>query len=268
MPNTVPPNLADAGIEVRTYYVRNRNVLLARAGFGDLYVDRYLHLADQGLKVAPEHDAMFKRALAAFTLHCASRPWKETTAWTINFQQPLVNFFLTGDNETGAVTGRVFDENVKELPTNIFYADVVNGTQPKRRSTVDFTGADPIAAAEKFYAQSEQRLTRYVQLGEEDFAMVTEHPDCDLDWLRALTVEQVRNLDTTETLALLERRIYRWHCGCNDARMMEVLASPMRQDPEGLFGDEPKLEIRCPRCGARHIITREAMETFVAENAG
>src|SRR5581483_249570 len=48
--------------------------------------------------------------------HCASRPWNELIAWTINFQQPLVNLFLTGDNQTGAVTGRVFDENVKEAP--------------------------------------------------------------------------------------------------------------------------------------------------------
>jgi molecular chaperone Hsp33 len=63
---------------------------------------------------------------------------------------------------------------------------------------------------------------------------------------------------------LLERRIYRWHCGCNQDRMMEVLTPTMKQDPEALFGDEPKLEIRCPRCGSRHTITREALEAFVA----
>ena len=31
MPETTPPNLADAGLEVRTRFVRNRNVLVARA---------------------------------------------------------------------------------------------------------------------------------------------------------------------------------------------------------------------------------------------
>jgi molecular chaperone Hsp33 len=265
MPETTPPNLKDAGLEVRTYFVRERNVLLARADFSDLYVDYYLHLADQQMKLAPEHAALFKRALAAFVLHSASRPWKEMNAWTINFQQPLVNLFLTGDNETGAVTGRVFDENVKELPENLFYADVVRSAQPRRRSTVSFTGSDPLAAVEKFYAQSEQREARYFQIAEEEFVMITEHPDCDQAWLRGLTTEQVRKLDQTETLALLERRIYRWHCGCNQARMLEVLAPTMRQDPDALFGDEPKLEIRCPRCGARYIVTREALETFVAQ---
>jgi molecular chaperone Hsp33 len=197
-------------------------------------------------------------------LHSASRPWNELTAWTINFQEPLVNLFLTGDNDTGAITGRVFDENVKELPENIFYADVVCGREPKRRSAVSFTGSDPIAAAEKFYAQSEQRVARYFQIAEEEFAMVTELPDCDLGWLNSLTTEQVRSFDTTETLGPMERRIYRWHCGCNQQRMMEVLAPTMRQNPAELFGDEEKLEIRCPRCGARHAITRESMEAFIA----
>ncbi len=265
MPETTPPNLTDAGLEVRTYFVRRRNVLLARADFGELFVDYYLHLGANRIRVAPEHDAMFKRALAAFVLHCASRPRNELVAWTINFQEPRVNLFLTADNETGAVTGRVFDENVKELPENIFYADVVRGREPKRRSAVTFAGADPIAAAEKFYAQSEQRGARYFQLGEESFALVTEHPDCDLAWFRGLTVDGVRGLDAAETLAPLEQRIYRWHCGCNQARMMEVLAPTMRQEPRELFGDDQKLEIRCPRCGARHAITREALEAFVAE---
>jgi molecular chaperone Hsp33 len=265
MAETTPPNTADAGLEVRTYFVRNRNALLARADFAELYVDYYLHLSTTQIKVAPEHDAMFKRALAAFTLHCASRPWNELTAWTINFQNPLLNLFLTGDNETGAITGRVFEENVKEGPENLFFADVVRGTQPKRRSAVAFPGADPLVAVEKFYQQSEQRGARYFQLAEEDFALVTEHPDCDLPWYQGLTIDQVRTLDQTETLALMERRIYRWHCGCNQQRMMEVLAPTMKEDPDGLFEGDQKIEIRCPRCGGRHTITREALEAFTAK---
>lgn len=265
MPETTPPNLDDAGLTVSTLFVRSRNVLLARAEFSDLFVDYYLHLSQQQMRPAPEADAMFKRALAAFVLHCASRPRTELTAWTINFQQPLLNLFLTGDNGVGTVAGRTFEENVRELPENLFYADVVRVGQPLRRSTVSFTGADPIAAAEKFYAQSEQRTARYFQLGEEAFTMVSEHPDCDVAWLNGLTAERVREMDRQETLVPIETRVYRWHCGCNQERMLEVLAPAMKQDPEGLFGDEEKIEIRCPRCGARYAITREAMEAFMAK---
>ena len=265
MPEPTPPNPADAGLEVSSQFVRSRNALLVRADLGALFVDYYLHLGANQMKIAPEPDAIFKRALAAFVLHGAAQPRNVMTAWTINFQAPLVNVFLTGDNETGAVTGRVFTDNVRELPENLFYADVVRGREPRRRSTVSFVGADPIAAAEKFYAQSEQRAARFFQLAEEEWAMVCEHPDCDLPWFRALTADRVRELAKTETLAQLERRVVRWHCGCNQTRMLEVLAPAMRQDPASLFHEDKKIEIRCPRCGARHAVTREALEAFVAE---
>ncbi|ACB73548.1 Hsp33 family molecular chaperone HslO [Opitutus terrae] len=263
MPETTPPNLADPGLQVTTSFVRSRNVLMARADFGDLFVDYYLHLGQHQIHPSQPVDAMFKRALAAFVLHCASRPRNELTAWTINFQSPMVNLFLTGDNETGAVAGRAFEENVKEMPENLFYADTVRVGHPMRRSAVSFAGADPITAAEKFYSQSEQRAARYFQLGEEEFALITEHPDVDAPWMRGLTVDGVRELDRTETLVPMEQRVYRWHCGCNQERMLEVLAPAMKQDPEGLFGDEEKIEIRCPRCGARYSITREALEAFM-----
>ena len=265
MPESTPVDPANSGLEVTSWFVRRRNALFAKAEFSQLYVDYYLHLSDQAIKVEPEHDALFKRALAAFVLHAASRPHNELTAWTIHFQQPLVNLFLAGDNADGTVTGRVFTENVKELPANLFFSDVVRGTQPKRRSSVEFSGADPLAAVEAFYRRSEQRPARYFQTGEEEFALVVAHPDYDEAWFEALTVDAVRALADTEELGLLEKRVHRWHCGCNQARMLEVLAPVFRQEGEALFGGEEKLEIRCPRCAARHVVTREALEAFVAK---
>lgn len=251
-------------MEVRTFYVRERNALMAQADFGDLFVDYYLHLADNGVKIAPEHDALFKRALAGFVLHCASQPWNVITAWTINFQQPLVNLFLAGDNETGGITGRVFDENVKVMPENLFFADVVRGRGEKRRSSVSFEGADPLVAVEAFYKQSEQRGARFFQLGEESFAMMSEHPDCDMEWFNALTNDAVGKIHESESTNLMEKRIQRWDCGCNQKRMLQVLAPAYQGDGNALFGDDQKIEIRCPRCSARHTVTREALEAFVS----
>ena len=47
---------------------------------------------------------------------------------------------------------------------------------------------------------------------------------------------------------------------CCDCRLTEI--------GNELFAGQPKLEMRCPRCGARHAITREALEAFVASEAG
>ncbi len=98
--------------------------------------------------------------------------------------------------------------------------------------------------------------------------LVTEHPDCDVAWLKALTLDDVRTMGSRETVAPLQQRVVRWHCGCNQRRMLEVLAPVFRAGGEELFGGDEKIEIRCPRCAARHAITREALEAFVAEDAG
>lgn len=264
MAESTPINPAEPGLGVHARFVRGRNVLVARADFSELYVDYYLHLGKHGLHPSEAQDTRFKRALAFFVLHSASRPWNEVTAWTINLQQPRMNLFLTGDNTSGAVIGRIFDENVKEFPENLFYSDVVRAKQPKRRSVISFQSDDPVVGAEAFYAQSEQRPVRFFQLGEEDFALVCEHPDCDRAWFAGLDAEAVRKLDEAETVAPMETRVYRWHCGCNQDRMLEVLAPVMRQDPEGLFEASPIITIQCPRCAARHAITREAMEAYLA----
>ena len=48
------------------------------------------------------------------------------------------------------------------------------------------------------------------------------------------------------------------------ARMRQVLAAAFKSDADGLFENDPIIEIRCPRCSARHNVTREAMEAYVA----
>ena len=252
------------GFLIESSFVRHRNVLLTRADFGELYVEYYLHLADHQIHHGPEQDQLFKRALAAFALHCASRPRNELTAWTLNFQDPLLNLFLVADNETGAVAGRIFTEHVKESDDNLFFSEVVRNRSPLRRSTVAFQGGDPLAAVEHYYAQSEQRPARLFQTGPESFVMVSAHPDYDTAWYENLNDESIQRLDQEEIVAPLEKRLMRWHCGCNQPRILQVLAPTMRQDPEALFGGEESLRVDCPRCGARHKITRETLEAHVA----
>jgi len=255
---------AEVGLEVRSYFVRGRNALLTRADFGELYVDYYLHQGQRGVHHEPAHDELLKQALAAVTLHAASRPWNESVAWTIHFQDPLLNLFVAGDNRVGAVVGQLFTDGVKDDGRQLFVADVVRERAETRRSAVEFAGADVFRAVEQYYAQSEQRPARFFQYAPEDFVFLSAQPQCDLSWLEGMDDAAILTLDHTEELSLLETRRYRWECGCTQERMFAVLAQVMRSDPEGLFADGESLRMSCPRCGARHTITREALEAYVA----
>ena len=226
----------ESSVEVRSYFVRGRNAVLARADLGGLYIDYYLHQGQLGIQHLPAHDGMLKEILAAALLHAASRPWNETAAWTIHFESPAVNFFVVGDNPHGRIVGQIFTESVKKTGRNLFCADVVRGTVAPSRSTVEFSGHSVSGAVEWFYSQSEQRLARLFEIQPEDFVLVSAQPDCDEAWLQGLTLEDVRSLDSQEELSLLEKRGYRWECGCNQTRMLDVLLPVLRSDPEGLFG--------------------------------
>ena len=252
----------DRSTEVRTYFVRGRNALVARADFSKIFIDYYLHVADCGLPLKPEEAEYAKSALAAVTLHGASRPRNERVAWTVNFQQPLLNVFAAGDNPLGTVVANVFSEGVKVGTQNLFYADTIRDDAAARRSVVDFEGADFFAAAERYYAHSEQRAARFFLYGDDDYVLVSAQPDCDLDWLANLNAAAVRNLDGAEQLALMEQRFYRFECGCNQERMMRVLLPTFRLNPEALYEGEEVVRMHCPRCGARHAITRESLEAM------
>src|SRR5256885_14604531 len=76
------------GSVVTTDFVRHRNAVLIRSDLGPLFTDYYLHLADNNLRFTPEKDTIFKNALAAFTLHCASRPLNAHLAWILKTHRP------------------------------------------------------------------------------------------------------------------------------------------------------------------------------------
>ncbi len=255
------------GTPVKVDFVRHRNALLVRADLGPMLTDFYLHLADHQLRHTPEQAGLFRAALAAFTLHCASRPQGEHLAWTMNFQEPRLNLFLAGDNEDCTITGRLFTENVRVAAENTFFSDTVSrrGVEP-RRSVVNFTGHDVRVAVEGYYARSEQRPARLFELGGDEHALLVAQPDCDLAWFSTVDADGVRDPGTAETITPIQRRHYGWHCGCTQAKILTAIAPAFRADPAGVFGEGETIRVECPRCAAAHTLTKEAMEACLARS--
>ncbi len=254
-----------SSIELRSYFVRHRNALAVRGQFAPLFVDYYLHLAGNALTLSQFQDAALKDGLAAMTLHLAARPWNEQHAWTLHFQKPLVNLFLCGDNQESKVAGRIFDRDVKDTRTNLFFSQLVKpGLAEPRTSTVEFNGPNVFRAVEHFYEQSEQRLARFFDYGDEEYVFISAQPGCDEAWLQGLDTEAIRTLDQTEELSLLETRYYHFECGCTEQRIWQVLAPHCRGGAEDLFGADEQLMVSCRRCGANYRILREQFEAYLA----
>jgi len=250
-------------VEARCYFVRQRNALLVRAQFAPLYTDLFLHLADHRLELRSEEGGWLKDGLAALTLHLASRPWNEAIAWTISWQDPLRNLFVTGSNRQGNVTGRVFTKDVRERERNLFFSQTTVAGEPSRQSIVELDRLDFFAAGESYYDQSEQRPGRYFDLGDEEHVLLSAQPDCDLDWFHSLSSDDFRDLDRKEELSLLERRHYRFHCGCSQEKLLPLVAGMSESTLEEVFGDREVIPASCPRCGARYVVTREAIEAYL-----
>ncbi len=255
-------------VEVRCYFVRQRNALLVRGSFSEMYLDYYLHLAARNARVDHLQDITMKEALAGMALHLASRPWNEQHAWNVHFENPLLNIFVCGDNTSSQVVGRCFEGAPRPDGQSLFLSQMTKkGMVEPRTSAVDLQTGDFLPAIEHFYAKSEQRLARYFEVAEEDFVLITAQPQCDLDWLQSLTLAEVAHIDKNEELSLLEKRIYHFGCGCNAQKICTVLLPHHTSGPDGLFGSDTFLDISCPRCGAEYRIQREQFEAFIIERS-
>ena len=241
---------------VESIFIRRRNVLMVRGSFPPIYTDYYLHLMQHGLRNPELLDTTLKEAMAMLTLHLVARPWNETIAWTVNIRAPRINLFTTGSSLHEQITGRCFTENVRETDRNLLYSQTTVPDREARRSSLEVGGTDPLDWIEKLYQRSEQRPGRAFRLPDETFVLLAAQPDYDEKWLEAVDTHDLGRMEQVEEAKLLEKRRFRWNCGCTLQRILPALGS-WREQPEELFQGENKVTIECPRCAAKFSITRD-----------
>jgi molecular chaperone Hsp33 len=253
------PQSEDA-VLVACRFVRGRNALLCAADLGPMFMDVYLHLGQNAVVLGGGSDERLKLLLAALTLHAAARPHAETCAWTLHLEAAKMNLFAVAENPTGHVTGQVFTDNVRTTGGNVLHAEVAGPGGERRRSSVDFSGSDIMAAAAEYYSRSEQRPARYFELGGDRFALLAGQPDCDIGWLEDVGTEEVRALADDESCPPMETRAYRFFCGCSPRRVADAIAPALSGDLDGIFGADMHITVTCPRCGTRHELARSLFE--------
>lgn len=237
-------------------FVAAHNALLVAGDLGNVFMDCYLHLGRAGVVLRDGTDELLKRSLAALVLYAASRPRTETLAWTLHFEAKELNVFVAAENATGRLVGRVFGDNVRRVGSNVLHAEIADHRGVRRRSSVDFRGDDPLSAAARFYAQSEQRPGRFVYLGGDRFAALVAQPDCDTGWLESVTTREIGLLaENTEEIPL-EERCYVFCCGCSPEKIAAAIGGALQGRLDEVYGVDTHINVDCPRCGLRHELPR------------
>ena len=254
------PETENESVVIYNRFVRSRNALLSEVDCTPLFHLMEEHRRQHSIEIPGRIEPLFRDLLAAFTLHCASRPRNELMAWTIRYADPVVSFFFGGDTQFGTVTGRYFDQFVKEAAQGEMHQELHRPNKPPHMSVVEFSGSDAQSAIHEFYEQSEQRPAKFFPLGGTRYALVSAHPDYDEGWFTNVTADVVHSLPDTETLSLIETRSYGWYCGCSYQKILEILVPMMKENPASIFGDDDFANVNCPRCGANYRILREDMQ--------
>lgn len=243
--------------KIESVFVRHKNALVLRGQFTPLYTDYYLHLMQHGIRHAVDLDQMLKDSLAMLVLHLVARPWSETIAWTVNLRSPRVNLFVTGGSVQESITGRIFTEDIRKPLHNLFYSQTTSPKLPEPHvSTMEASGNDPLAWLAQFYDLSEQRPARPFRLDDENFALVTAQPDCDMTWFKSLNEQAVSQIDSIEETKILETRRFHFHCECTLEKILPILGGWKNRLDE-LFEKEDRILLQCPRCAAKYQVTRD-----------
>lgn len=237
-------------------FVAAHNALLVAGDLGNVFMDCYLHLGRAGVVLRDGTDELLKRSLAALALYAATRPRGETLAWTLHFEEKELNVFVVAENATGRLAGRVFGGNVRRVGTNVLHAEIADHRGVRRRSSVDFPGDDPLSAAARFYAQSEQRPGRFVYLDGDRFAALVAQPDCNTDWLESVTTREIGLLAGRTGEVPLEERRYFFCCGCSPEKIAGAICVALQGRLDEVFGEDTHINVDCPRCGLRHELPR------------
>lgn len=193
--------------------------------------------------------------LAATCLHLSCKPRDQFTAWTLNLNSPAANLFATGDNQAGTVAGRLITSGVRTELENRLFVESRRGAQHSE-SILSFPLDDIPAIVETYYQRSEQTRVRLFMPDAQEHLLVFGLPHVDETWLSRLDARQARQR-IEQGLSAVEVRAFRFECGCNAQRMLDVLRSLFGDKMEQLFAGDEQLEVFCPRCGRRWWIARE-----------
>ncbi len=235
---------------------REREVVIARGEFSPLFAAYRSHARKWNSMPDDQALGMMNHMLAAAALYLAIHPPDEFAAWTLNIVQPPINFFVCGDNQQFAITGRAYTQNVKNANSNRLFMESQRPRREPSRSVLDVAGGDVLDIFEQFFNKSDQIPSRLFARAANEIVLIQGMPGVDLAWLQSLDSDSVRGY-LKKDFENIEQRNYRFQCGCDPGKILTVVSGMFKDNPEDLFRGDSEVETHCPRCSRSFWITRE-----------
>ncbi len=213
----------------------------------------YYHLPE----LPAEQALALDQALAVAAMANVSLAEKESWGWSLALPGLPFGLFIGAEPE-GMVIGRVMPRTRDEAKAAV----------QRRKKDKDATqsyyeplSADVFQAMEGYFDHSEQVPTRLFVNEDGRGALVRMMPQGDFDRVANLPgpelVDQLFALRDDETLRRLEEFRSFTQCLCTDEYILNMITSLPQAHRQALWGDEPKLEIECPRCGRMYVLRRQ-----------
>jgi hypothetical protein len=207
-------------------------------------------------EACPEGTTMLKRLFAAAGLAAVSLAEAEWWGWSVTFPHSSTGLFC-GVEPEGMVCGTVHESDPSK---NIVVVQRQGKKTPMTQSHFSLITQDPVEAVERYFEESEQTLIRIAVDNQGRGALLRPMPGGNFDDISGLSdaalIDLCFGLAADGAIKRLDEFLLFYECPCDQQQISNILRTMPESQLEALWGDLESLEVFCPRCGRRYIITQ------------
>ena len=241
----------------RRYLWEKPNLLVVLGDFPEVVVSKKLYEERHGIsEVAGDERETLERIMAAACLAATSLAQRESWGWTLTLPDSPHGFFC-GVEPEGMICGTV-KEAPRERGSVHLHRQKADG--PLMESHYAPESEDPVAAVQRYFEQVEQIRTRMALDPDGSGVLVQALPEGDFDSVVDLADREMISLCRQKAqdgdFTPLQEVLMFYECRCDDKMILDMITTLPDAAREELWGDEKELNIECPRCARKYVLTR------------
>lgn len=194
--------------------------------------------------------------LSAAALSALSLADRESWGWSLTFKGMQTGFFV-GLEPEGMMCLRI-------LPAESDKASVLVQRQkagfPMTQSHLEPRSESPFSVVEQYFYEVVQTATRLATGADGEGMLVQTLPGGTFGTVVDLEPEDLFNLvdraiEEGTAKAAGEVLLF-YECRCSEEMISGLIGKMKKADREDLFGELPRINVECPRCGREYTVTR------------